>query len=450
MSQPPRAPGYWPVVGHTIPFLRSPLSTLDRWGTTDDPIVSASVAGRRVVIITDPRVARQVLVDAPNDYRKAALLRDRLGTLQGGSLVLLEGDAWRERREMLTSAFTTDRVAAVDDITAAHTDRVLTDWPSDGTVDLQATARDLTLAVLARALFGLDLTGGDTPIHAAAADILARLRLDSPSTYLPEWVPTPTNRRFQRAVATLHDRLDAIVDQQRADSADSGDDGGLLGTLVAAGVPTKTIRDELIAFLFAGFDSTATALSCTLGLLAANPDQQASLVQALLQTVDDESVADASLSACGRLDAVLRESLRLYPPQYVLFREPVTDVSLGGYRVSTGTPTVVAPWVYHHDAEFWDDPETFRPERWLDARDDAESGAERRLTDSDRPAVAYAPYGAGPRSCLGRRMANRVLRTAVALICSRYRLTPSDDLVVSGGPTLALYGGLSAGVSRRE
>ncbi|MEZ3116117.1 cytochrome P450 [Halobaculum sp. MBLA0147] len=95
---------------------------------------------------------------------------------------------------------------------------------------------------------------------------------------------------------------------------------------------------------------------------------------------------------------------------------------------------------------FWNDPETFRPERWLDGRDDTESGVETELTDAGRPTVAYAPYGAGPRNRLGRRMADRVLRTAVASICSRYRLTPGDDLVVSGGPTLTLDGGLSIGV----
>ena len=441
-GSPPRASGDWPLLGHTVPFLRSPLDALEQWGQAGASVVAVSIAGRPVGLVTDPRVARKVLVDAADDYRKAELVRDRLGTLQGGSLVLLESDAWRERRATVGSVFTGDRVAGVDGVTARYTDAAVDDWPAAGVVDLQSTTRDLALAVLARALFGLDL-GGDSPIHAAADDVLTRLRLDSPSTYLPEWVPTPTNRRFQRAVATLHARLDEIVDDRRDTSEATGVDpdteaGGLLGALAAAGLSTATIRDELIAFLFAGFDSTATALSCTLGSLAANPEVQSSLAAAVDDTVDG-ALADAPLDECALLDAVVKESLRLYPPQYLLFREPLTDVSLDGFRLPAGQPIVLAPWLYHRDGRFWDDPETFRPRRWLD-----DSPAE------NRPDSTYLPYGIGPRRCVGRQMADRLLRTAVAAVCRRRRLTAEDTLTVSAGPTLALDGGLAVRVDSRE
>ena len=447
---PPHAAGHWPVVGHTVPFLRSPLAALEQWGQTDASVVAVSIAGRDVALVTDPRVARRVLVDAADDYRKAEIVRDRLGTLQGGSLVLLEGDAWQERRGTVGSVFTADRVAGVDSVTARYTNAAVDDWPTEGVVGVQATARDLTLAVLARALFGLDLRGGDSPIHAAAEDVLTRLRLDSPSTYLPEWVPTPTNRRFQRAVETLHARLDETVeDRRRADEPTGGEPtssepdtetGGLLDALAGAGLPTETIRDELIAFLFAGFDSTATALSCTLGSLAANPETQASLAAAV-DTLGDPSLANAPLDECALLDAVVRESLRLYPPQYLLFREPLTDVSLDGFRLPAGRPVVLAPWLYHRDDRFWDDPETFRPRRWLDQSSEA---------SDDRPASAYLPYGIGPRRCVGRQMATRLLRTAVAAVCRRRRLRPIDTLTVSAGPTLALDDGLAVRVAPRE
>ena len=464
-------------MGHTVQFLRSPLAALERWGRADASIVAVSIAGRDVALVTDPRVARRVLVDAADDYRKAEIVRDRLGTLQGGSLVLLEGDAWRERRGTVGAVFTADRVAGVDSVTARYTDATVDDWPTEGVVGVQATARDLTLAVLARALFGLDLRGGDSPIHAAADDVLTRLRLDSPSTYLPEWVPTPTNRRFRRAVETLHARLDetvesrrdATVESRRDETADdrrgvtvdnrrsageatadghSSEETGLLGALAAAGLPTETIRDELIAFLFAGFDSTATALSCTLGSLAANPKMQASLAAAVDDTADG-SLADAPLADCDLLDAVVRESLRLYPPQYLLFREPLTDVSLDGFRLPAGRPVVLAPWLYHRDGRFWDDPETFRPRRWLDGQSTV-GPVDGTTTDDDRPASAYVPYGIGPRRCVGRQMATRLLRTAVAGVCRRHRLTAVDTLTVSAGPTLALDDGLTVRVTPRE
>ena len=460
---PPRAPDHWPVVGHTAPFLRSPLAALERWGRADTSVVTVRVAGQNVALVTDPRVARRVLVDAADDYRKAQIVRDRLGTLQGGSLVLLEGEAWRERRATVGAVFTADRVAGVDSVTAQYTDASVDDWPTEGVVGVQAAARDLTLAILARALFGLDLRGGGTPIHAAADDVLTRLRLDSPSTYLPEWVPTPTNRRFRRAVETLHARLDDTVDRQRdagpaaRGSETTGHDdpeGGLLGALAAAGLSTETIRDELIAFLFAGFDSTATALSCTLGSLAAAPEVQASLATAVGSL--DDPLPDAPLADCELLDAVVRESLRLYPPQYLLFREPLVDVSLDGFRLPAGQPVVLAPWLYHRDERFWDAPEAFRPRRWLDgtsvgsADGTGVGSAGEPHANDDRPASAYLPYGIGPRRCVGRQMATRLLRTAVAAICRRRRLRPVDTLTVSAGPTLALDDGLAVRVRPRE
>jgi cytochrome P450 len=431
----PVGQGRKPVVGHTLSLLRSPLGSLERWGSTDDPIVRLDVAGRTVVLVTEPDAIREVLVTGTDEYRKAQIVRDRLGTLQGNSLVLLEGREWEQRRETLQSAFTHDRIASSRSIAARFTRETVATWPAGTTIGAVDFARDLSLAVLARVLFGLDVRGERTPIHEAAEDIMARMDLQSVSTYLPEWVPTPTNRRYRRAVATLHDRLDATVERAARQGSSQGD---LLSTLVAAGVPPETIRDELIAFLFAGFDSTATALACTLGLLGDQPAIQADLRSDLQAVAGDESPKSDAAADCPLLDAVVRESLRLYPPQYVLFREPTTTVSLCGYRVAEGTTLVLPPWICHRDERFWRDPGTFRPRRWVDSD---------RATGEDRPRFAYFPYGGGPRRCLGARMANRILRTVVAEVCRRRHLDLVGELSVSAGPTLSVDGSIEVRVT---
>ncbi len=425
----------------------------------------------RVCLATTPATARAVLVDDRERYQKAEIVRDRLGTLQGDSLVLLEGDAWRERRRTLRGGFTPDRVASAGTLTTQYASETVASWPDGGVVPVVETARDLSLALLARSLFGLDLRGGGTPIHRAADDVLARLQLDSASTYLPEWVPTPTNRRFRRAVATLHDRIDEVVAERTRESAgddlssESDEEPDLLSTMAAAGLPVTEIRDELIALLFAGFDSTATALACTLGLLAEHPEVQSRLRDELdavvgggpsltgaeeaqtdesdLQTRDgDTALTPADLDELPYLDAVVRESLRLYPPQYLLFREPTQRVTLGGYDIDAGTTVVVPPWVLHRDPASWDEPTAFRPSRWLD--DDGSV-----VTDT-HPEYAYLPYGAGPRGCLGRRLADQTLRLIVAVVCRRRRLDAVDSLSVSAGPTLSLDDGLDVRVYGRE
>lgn len=437
--RPPTAPGASPVVGHSLAFLRDPLDSLERWGRTDEPVVRLRIAGHSVCLVTDPDAVQRVLATDAADYRKAEVVRDRLGTLQGGSLVLLEGEAWRERRQLLQSGFTGERVAALGALTTEYATGMVASWPTDRPVALGERAGDLSLAILASALFGLDLRGQRTPIHEAADDILARMDMQSVSTYLPEWVPTPTNRRFRQAVTTLHERLEETVARRAAE--DHGTETDLLATMLAAGLAPETVRDELVAFLFAGFDSTATALACTLGLLGDDSDVQARLSRELTRALGGQEPTPAALEAVPLLDAVVRESLRLYPPQYLLFREPRSAVTLGGYRVDPGDIVVLPPWVLHRDERFWDEPAAFRPERWLDA----DGGR----VDSGRPEYAYVPYGGGQRHCLGARLADQVLRLVVAVVCQRRRLELVGELSVSAGPTLSLDGELELDAPRR-
>lgn len=426
--KPPPAPAKQPLVGHTFACLRSPLSALERWGAADEDVLDLRIAGQQFCLVTTPDAVEQVLATDAASYRKADLVRDRLGTLQSGSLVLLEGAEWRDRRQLLRESVTDTRLTAASSATVQAATELVSEWPSDQPIDVADHARTLSLSVLASALFGLELQGDETPIHRAADDILARMELRSISTYLPEWVPTPTNRRYRRAVETLHDELDELI-ELRVETDPAGDD--LPSVLARAGVPAETIRNELIAFLFAGYDSTATALSCTLGLLGDHPEIQADLRRELETLPAGQPPQPEALSELSLLDAVIRESLRLYPPQYLLFREPTTTVQLAGYRIEAGTPIVIPPWTLHRDPQFWDEPTAFRPDRWL-----GEDAA------ADRPPYAYLPYGRGPRYCLGRRMAEQLLTTVTAIVCRRRRLELVGSLSVAAGPTLALEDGV--------
>jgi len=241
---PPSAAGGYPVVGHTLSFLQNPLGALEQWGEIDDA-VQLQIAGRPVCLVTAPDLVGQVLASDASNYQKAEIMRERLGTLQGGSVVLLEGEDWRDRRRTLQPAVTRERVTAAGSLTTEY----------------------------------------------ATADILARMEMKSMSTYLPERVPTPTNRRYRQAVERLHDRIEAIIERRRDDP--SGDD--LLSTMLSVGLPADCIRDELIAFLFVGYDSTATALSCTLGLLAEHPGVQAGIREELVSS--SRAIHSSPLSA---------------------------------------------------------------------------------------------------------------------------------------------------------
>lgn len=440
-EKPPSAPGRLPVVGHIPRLLRDPLGALSRWGQRSDGLCRLDIAGRTVCLVTSPESISQVLATDSDRYRKADLVRDRLGTLQGGSLVLLEGAQWRDRRETLQPAFTRQRVASAAPTVVEQTVERVREWPDNSPVRLVAECRSLVLDVLARVLFGLEFDGEQTPVHRAAEDILARMDLQSVSTYLPESVPTPTNRRFRRAVTTLHEELDTVVEDAsaRADSHTRDGTGGaersLLDIMLGAGMEPATIRDELIALLFAGYDSTATALSCALALLGDSPGVQSAVRDELEGVVGARQPTPDDIAGLPALDATVKETLRLYPPQYLLFREPTADVGLGGYRIDAGTVVVPAPWVVHRDTQHWRDPTVFRPARWLTGESALPGG---HYPAQAAPEFAYIPYGVGSRHCLGAGMADLTLRLVIAVLLQHRRLMLSGSLSVSAGATLSV------------
>lgn len=422
--RPPLAPGAQPVVGHTLSVLREPLTALQRWGQSERDLIRLRIASRTFYLVTTPAAIEQVLVTDADQYRKADIVRERLGRLQGGSLVLLEGTQWHDRRELLQSGFGRQQVEKTALLTTEAATEMVEGWPTDRPVELRTAAQNLVLSVLGRALFGLDLRDEQTPIHEAADDVLARMDLRSPSAYLPDWAPTPTNYRFRRAISTLHDRLDAVVAAASSDGQHtSGSSANLFSIMLAAGLPKERIRDELIALLFAGYDSTATALSLTLGLLGEHPDAQAELQTELSTVLGSDTPTVADLTAMPVLDAIVREGVRLYPPQYLLFRQSTEPVQLCGYRIEPETTVVLPPWVVQRDARFWSAPTAFRPERWL-------NGA------SDRPEFAYFPYGGGPRHCLGAQLATQTIKLVLAVVCQHCRLELDGTVSVRAGPTL--------------
>ncbi|ESS11910.1 MAG: cytochrome P450, partial [uncultured archaeon A07HR60] len=130
MRAPPAPPGSRRVLGHTLPFLKDPLGTLNQWGDTEEAIVQGSVAGRQFCLVSTPDLTKQVLVNDVEDYRKAEIVRENLDTLQGGSLVLLEGEEWRERRRLLGSGFDGDRVRSVAPLTTRYATAAVERWPT--------------------------------------------------------------------------------------------------------------------------------------------------------------------------------------------------------------------------------------------------------------------------------------------------------------------------------
>ena len=255
----------------------------------------------------------------------------------------------------------------------------------------------ITLDVVGRALFDCrlaDVTDVPDVDDVAdelirAADQAAELVVAQSSSPWPSWMPTSVNGRLRGSVASLDQICRKLITDRRARGV-SDRDTDLLGLLTAAGLPDDAIRDELVTMVVAGHETVASALTWTLMLLAEHPDAQ--------QRLRDEARAAADwtpMQLRQRLPwtrAVVDESLRLFPPGWVVSRRAAQADSLGGQPVPHGTLVIISPWLLHRNPRYWPDPSDFRPGRFLD-----------EMSTQVRP--AYLPFGLGPRLCIGRDFA---------------------------------------------
>jgi cytochrome P450 len=200
------------------------------------------------------------------------------------------------------------------------------------------------------------------------------------------------------------------------------------------------IRDEALTLVLAGHETTANALAWTWWLLSEHPGVEARLHDELDDATGERSPSVSDLPRLSFARAVLSESIRLRPPAWAIGRRAVRDVRIGPAEVSAGSIVVVSPWLLHHDARWWPEPEAFRPERW-----DPEETA-------DRPRSAYVPFGGGPRMCVGEPFAwmEGVLLLATIARRWRFRLVPGRAVQVQAVVTLRPGNGLPMVPERRR
>jgi len=188
----------------------------------------------------------------------------------------------------------------------------------------------------------------------------------------------------------------------------------------------RQLRDEALTLFVAGHETTALTLTYALYLLAANPETQQALAGEMSQVLAGRDAAFADLERLKQTEAVLLESMRLYPPAWSVGREALVDVEIGGYRLPKGSTFFMSQWVMHRDPKFFADPEEFRPQRWS-------GDAQRRL-----PRFAYFPFGGGPRICIGNRFAMMEATLILAAMAQRFSFATTPESRLDLLPTVTL------------
>jgi cytochrome P450 len=385
-------PRGWEVLPTLLSLRRDPLAALAdvraRWG----PFVRIPLGRRSFFLVADPDAARRVLCDNARGYGKDTWSYNLLRRVLGSGLLTSEGEAWRCRRRLLAPAFHRSMLATLGECVVERSDAMLQRWRALGhgaVVDIGSEVTRLSVDVVARAILGTDI-GTDAELvalHLKGALAHIHDRTQRPFDLPASW-PTPGNERFRADVQALDAVVDRMIDARQREPSGGAN---LVATLLAVrdergvALSRREIRDELKTFLLAGHETTATLLSWTLGFLARHPEIEAHVRHETRALLGAERPSAEHLVRLAYLRAVLSETLRLYPPLWLVERRATEADVLSGFHVARGSSVAVCQYLLHRDSSAFPEPHRFMPERFLSGQ---------------RPR-GYLPFGAGSRRCIG-------------------------------------------------
>lgn len=415
-----------PILGMAPKFFSDPFGYAAEVARHGD-LVRVPFPGAPLIYVTHPSLVEQVMVKQARDIVKGRFM-SRVEIVVGQGSFIAEGDAWRRQRLRMAPAFRPALVAQMAPGMAALAQEAVGGWQDGEVRTFNDDMMALTLEIALRALFGATASEEDVAtVREAFLDISDFFsRVGEVILQLPMWVPTPANRRFQRARAALDGVVSRILAQRRAAAVEHDD---LLGRLMRGrddeeqGMSEALLQDEVRTLLLAGHETTAVALTTTGYLLAHHPAVQAGVFEEVAALGGAPISTDTPLP---RTQAALDEAMRLYPPVPAWGREPVRDISLGGHTIPAGTTLLVAPFIVHRREDLFSDPLRYDPGRWTPAFRKA------------LPRFSFFPFGGGPRVCIGASMAMLEARIVLAEMLRRFALEPADDAPLTLFPSLTL------------
>jgi cytochrome P450 len=437
---PPGPPsGRWR--GSFFQYSRDPLTFLPEAIHTYGDVIGLRFLKFRIYFLNHPDMIEDLLVTQARKFEKGRVLKANK-RLFGKGLLTSEGDFWLRQRRLAQPAFHRSRINSYAEAMVQYADSLVKTWKDGELRDIHVEMMGLTLQIVGKTLFGVEVTGEVQEVgHALEA--LMELNSDFRRLMLvPGWMPTLTNIRAELAIRRLDKIIYKIIKQRRASGEDRGD---LLSMLLQAQdedgshMSDTQLRDEALTIFLAGHETTAVTLSWTWWLLAQHPEVEAKLHRELDSVLNGRTPTLDDLPSLRYTDRVITESMRLYPPAWGMARMAVEDTELAGYKIRKGSGVTVSQWAVHRDPRWFDEPLEFRPERW-------EGDLAKRL-----PRFAYFPFGGGPRQCIGNTFALMETALVLATIAQQFRfnIVPEHPVVPIASITLRPRYGIKVVLEKR-
>lgn len=424
-TEDPPSPKGIPLFGNGLSFSRDPVSAMESWADHGD-LVHLRFMGESMYMVTHPELIKQILVEKQHKFTIGPEQQETFEGVEDNAMTTATGDRWKRLRRAAHPAFTRESITNYGDRMAAVTARFVDEWDTGEEFALHPEMRRLTVQILSETLLNEDIRGQEEVVIGAADAFIARTNFRRPGQLLPDWIPTPTERRFRRAVKRLDTFVDNLIAERQAEERDASEDvcAMLLDASEDGELSLAEVRHNLVAFLMAGHESPSGALTRVWYLLDDHPDVYESLCEEYDRVVTGDRPTIDEYDELEYTRHVVAETLRLYPPTTGINRQATDPVTLGGYKLFEGAQFLIPQWVPHRDGRFWDNPETFDPGRWA--------------ADVDRPEYAYFPFSGGPRGCIGNDFALQELTLALATMIGRINLDVTADGPLTFIPSIQL------------
>ena len=379
--------------------------------------------------VSSPQGARDVLVTKHKQVNKKTIQYSSLSLVTGEGLLTADGEVWKQRRRLLQPAFHHEMIALTEHEVDQALVRLHQRWDEsinsgNSILDMDQEMMSLALEITGNTLFGTDLSGEALEITAATISALHGVvaRAQNPLA-LPLKIPTPGNQSMSKAINRLDQAIARIIKMRNQDRLPVGSPiRDMLDVLLAAEDENQInpiqVRDEVATFIVAGHETVASGLTWAIHLLANNQDEQAAL----------------SLNP-DRSSQVFDETLRLFPPAWLITRRTMEPVVVDDIEIPADSLVILSPWVTHRHESIWDKPNEFVPDRMKDGP----------------PQIGYLPFGAGPRLCIGRDMALLEGKKILADLFGKWKVTPltSGPVPIDASVTLRPISGLPMRITAR-
>jgi cytochrome P450 len=389
------------------------------------PVSSFRVLHQRIFVFNDADLIRDVLVTRQHDFERdigARFLRE----LVGDSVITRMEPQHRERRRVLQPAFHREQIESYANVMIDFSMRAVSEWAGQQEIAVGSEMRKLTLSIVGASLFGADFTLAAGEIAAILRRVFQKARIVMPLMGPLRPFMVSYRKLFPRGPSLFFEAerraLDRIVmplieERRRASSKD------IVSLLIAMELSDRDARDEIVTFVLAGHETTATALTWACYLLARHPEVSARIAAEVDEVLEDRRMTFDDVGKLRYTAMVFNEVLRLYPPAPLFGRRAVRNIDFGAFTVPKGASVMLSPWITHRDSRYWERPEAFEPERW---------------ESSTAPKFAFFPFGGGAKMCIGDAFAKFEGIIVLAEMARRFHfaLAEQQDVGIRTGVTL--------------